>query len=705
MTAQAEQTLTVLVVDDDAGIREVLRSYLEQRGMHPLVSVTAEEALTRSDLDQVQVALLDIRLPGRIDGHGLQQELNRRFPDMAKILMSGNADLEDAIAAFADQAFSFVKKPFTSLREIGLLIERAAEAKRLEIENRRYSVQLEEANRRVSGQVVETTAEAQRYQKILTHLFSVSSGLARLPQPDSVLDFVCRAVVEAGAFRRAVILLADEKHLIRHAGVWQEGGVPEALRASLRMLHGKPMRPFFFDQQEAQIGPAVYFQRTAVASLSNESPERGWQPGDQLFLPVMREDGSAYGFLSLETPLDGARPAEDILRLVEVLMTQGALHVQSQEMRDELKRRAAELEVRVHERTRELRLSEERFSRLVNSTTDIVYVTDSENRLTFLNEAFTKTLGYVRENYLGRALPQMLGDVATENPINHRALRDLTELVGENTLHRVEVLTLDGDKRMLEINRTIARQGAEVTGTQGIIRDITEHRILLQQLVSSERMAATGRLATGVAHEINNPLQAMTSQLRALEARVAAGQEIRTQLDTLTDGIERIRSIVRSLLDLHRMAGRERSAVDLNESAKRILALVGQQMHERGIQAAEEFASELPIVMGSPQEIQQVILNLVVNSIEAMPNGGVLTVSTSVDAESVRLQVCDTGVGIPAEHLPQIFEPFFSFKPGESGTGLGLYLSKNIMELHNGGITAESEKGKGACFTLMFPRQ
>jgi len=705
LTAQAEKSLTVLVVDDDAGIREVLRSYLEQRGMRPLVSATAEEALSRSDLDQVQVALLDIRLPGRTDGHALQQELNRRYPDMAKILMSGNADLEDAIAAFADQAFSFIKKPFTSLREIGLLIERAAETKRLEMENLRYAAQLEEANRRLSGQVVETTAEAQRYQRILTHLFSVSSGLGRLSHPDSVLDFVCRAVVEAGAFRRAVILLADEKHLIRHAGIWQEGGVSETLRASLRLLFGKPMRPFFFDQQETQIGPAVYLQRPPVASMSNESQERGWQPGDQLFLPVMREDGSAYGFLSLETPLDGTRPAEDILRLVEVLMMQGALHVQSQEMRDELKRRAAELELRVHERTRELRLSEERFSRLVNSTTDIVYVTDAANRLTFLNEAFTKTLGYVRENYLGRALPQMLGDVATENPINHRALRELADLGVENMLHRVEVLTRDGDKRTLEINRTIARQGAEVTGTQGIIRDITEHRILLQQLVSSERMAATGRLATGVAHEINNPLQAMSSQLRAIETRAAAGQDFHEHLDTLREGIERIRNIVRSLLDLHRLASRERTAVDLNESAKKILALVGQQVHERKIQVAEEFASELPIVMGSSQEIQQVILNLIVNSIEAMPDGGMLTVSTSADADSVRLRVCDTGVGIPTEHLSQIFEPFFSFKPGEGGTGLGLYLSRNIMELYNGSITAESEKGKGACFTLTFPRR
>ncbi|MBU1983165.1 response regulator, partial [bacterium] len=197
--------MTVLVVDDDVHIRELLKSYLEQRGMRPIIAESAEAALALEGLERVQVALLDIRLPGPIDGHALQQELNHRFPDMAKILMSGQADLDDAIAAFSDQAFSFVKKPFSSLKEIGVLIVRAAEARRLEIENRRYAEQLEEANRALAGRVSETTAEAQRYQKILTHLFHVSSGIARIPQPDSVLDFICQAVVEAGAFRQAVI--------------------------------------------------------------------------------------------------------------------------------------------------------------------------------------------------------------------------------------------------------------------------------------------------------------------------------------------------------------------------------------------------------------------------------------------------------------------------------------------------------------------
>ena len=120
MSLITSDPITVLVVDDEENIRDVLRSFLEELGMTVLLADSAEDALARNDLDRVDVALLDIRLPGRIDGHALQQELNRRFPDMAKILMSGQADLDDAIAAFSDQAFSFAKKPFSSLKEIAV---------------------------------------------------------------------------------------------------------------------------------------------------------------------------------------------------------------------------------------------------------------------------------------------------------------------------------------------------------------------------------------------------------------------------------------------------------------------------------------------------------------------------------------------------------------------------------------------------------
>ena len=142
MNEPAEPELTVLVVDDEEHILELLKAFFEQTGMRVLTATNAAEALSIAGLEEVQVALLDIHLPGP-DGHHLQKELNRLYPGMAKLLMSGQADLDDVIAGFSDQAFSFVQKPFSSLKEIAVLVRRAAESKRLEIENHDYSQRLE----------------------------------------------------------------------------------------------------------------------------------------------------------------------------------------------------------------------------------------------------------------------------------------------------------------------------------------------------------------------------------------------------------------------------------------------------------------------------------------------------------------------------------------------------------------------------------
>ena len=299
----------------------------------------------------------------------------------------------------------------------------------------------------------------------------------------------------------------------------------------------------------------------------------------------------------------------------------------------------------------------------------------------------------------------MFEELATDNPTNRRAIQALESFSGEHIIHHVELLSRQGDKRLLEINRTVVRQGGDIRGSQGIIRDISEQRALLQQLISAERLAATGRLAAGVAHEINNPLQAISSHLSSAVKKFKNNEDPSKNVELITEGIDRIRQIVRGMLDMHRGPSLTAAPVNLNDIVHKVISLVGKQLREADVEHILTLDPELPPIDGSTQEIQQVILNLILNAIEAMPDGGQLTIGSVVRDQFVELSIKDTGVGIPQDHLSQIFEPFFTYKSTGTGTGLGLYLSKNIMDLHHGTISVASEKGIGACFTLSFPKR
>jgi PAS domain S-box-containing protein len=672
--------ITVLIVDDDPQNREQLKSYLERQQMRVLVAPQVREALAFPALATVKVVLMDVHALNSADGGVAVSDLARYCPNAAIIIMTGAEDLENAVAVFGNLAFSFLHKPVSSLREASLIVERAA----------REQLPTATAGQKISP--AQTESPADQYQKVLTHLFYVSPQFGRLDSAENLLDFICRAIVESSAFARAAIVVGDEHFRIQQVGIFQADGVPDALRETLRRLAGQPLRPFEFERSEERISGAV---------LARVRPERA---ADILIVPLLQNGGGVRGFLTLES-LPAQPPRAELVNLIEVLLSHATLHLEAQELRQELKRRAAELELRIDDRTHELRLSEERFSHLTNTSTDVIYVTDESGRIVFLNEAFVRVLGYVRENYIGRTLSKLLEEIATDNPINQRTLHDLAATTEDRVSLQIEVLTRQGDKRTLEIRRTWIKQGGTLKGSQGIVRDVTEHRTLLQQLVACERLAATGRLAAGIAHEINNPLQAMSSQLSTLRKKLLSGEDTSSNLDLLQEGVERIRQTVRSLLDLYRGPAPAHVPVNLNEVVEKIAGIVRRELADHNVQLTLSLAAELPSVTGSPPELQQVLLNLVLNAVEAMPQGGDLSVATRATPQSVELVVKDSGIGIAPEHLPQIFEPFFTFKPSGTGTGLGLYLSKNIMDLHQGRIHVESEKDKGSTFTLSFPRR
>ncbi len=232
------------------------------------------------------------------------------------------------------------------------------------------------------------------------------------------------------------------------------------------------------------------------------------------------------------------------------------------------------------------------------------------------------------------------------------------------------------------------------------------------QLIQAEKIAALGRLTASIAHEINNPLQTVQGNLElaveALEGELRQDRLAR-YLGTATTELERIRGIVQRMREFSRPARDERRAANVQAVVESVLQLAGKQLQHSRVTVEREWTPDLPFIQANPDHLKQVFLNLVLNAIDAMPEGGSLRVSTCLDhlhqgdlrTLAIRIEFRDSGEGIPPELLPRIFEPFVTAKA--NGTGLGLAISYEIIQAHQGVISATSEPGKGSTFAVLLP--
>ena len=226
------------------------------------------------------------------------------------------------------------------------------------------------------------------------------------------------------------------------------------------------------------------------------------------------------------------------------------------------------------------------------------------------------------------------------------------------------------------------------------------------QLVQSGKMAAVGQLAAGVAHEVNNPLQIILSRVQLLMMRNQGNEALVKDLQLIESNVRRISRIIRSLLDFARHNSGEEGwkRIDLVHLLTQTMELMRHLMEKAGIELqVQNEAEELPVVFGNVGEMEQVFLNLLINALQATPEGGRISVSVDVVDGKVVAKISDTGNGIAAEHLPRIFEPFFTTREDQGGSGLGLAIISGIVDKHKGRVEVESELGKGTTFTLTFP--
>jgi signal transduction histidine kinase len=300
-----------------------------------------------------------------------------------------------------------------------------------------------------------------------------------------------------------------------------------------------------------------------------------------------------------------------------------------------------------------------------------------------------------------------------------REVMDLLKVSERAENYEMEVKTKVGKALTIMTSLFLLRneEGA-IIGTAGIFKDITEQKALQAKLkdaqaslIEASKMRALGELVAGVAHELNNPLMASQTILHVILKNLPAGWPERERLELIRKCNDRIEKIVDHLREFSRQTKPEFQEIDVNQPVENALLITGQQLMNHGITLVRRLSGGLPKVMGDPNQLEQVFLNLISNARDAIEDAAghkkELTIQSgfSQDGEppSVVVSVKDTGTGIPPENLSKIFEPFFSTKPVGKGTGLGLSLCFGIVEAHGGRIDIKSKVGEGTEVSVILP--
>ncbi|TGK20110.1 PAS domain-containing sensor histidine kinase [Leptospira fluminis] len=359
-----------------------------------------------------------------------------------------------------------------------------------------------------------------------------------------------------------------------------------------------------------------------------------------------------------------------------------------------------------------LRESQRMYSELMENINDVIFSLDTRGRITFISPAVRSVIGYLPEELIGKTFEEFVFEEDRES-----ASRSYKRaLAGSRQLSEYRMNTKDGRQIWVQTSgRPLAREGKTV-GVAGIATDITQRRHLEQQLFQSQKLESLGTLAGGLAHDFNNLLGIILGNLSILEKNFGDAGRIARSVETIGRAVDRGAALVRQLLTFARKSDPSFHAIRIETIVQEILPLM-RETFPKWISVETKIDPNLPAVIADRTQIQQVLLNLCLNSRDAMPEGGdlvirigavsgdlVRTMFPKAEAEEyVRIQVSDTGYGMDEETQNRIFEPFFTTKQSGAGSGLGLAMVYGIVERHGGHISVESAPESGATFQIFLP--
>lgn len=340
---------------------------------------------------------------------------------------------------------------------------------------------------------------------------------------------------------------------------------------------------------------------------------------------------------------------------------------------------------------------------IIQNYSDAVIALDNDYKIFFWNKGAERIFGYTAEEMLGK----------TVDPIIPQELREKGELewLFEETLRRgyienyeTERITKDGRRIIVNLSRSLIKdESGEILGSIAIVKDVTKVKELEKQIQHSDKLALIGQIAAGIAHEIGTPLNVISGNAEYIMMEMGEDNPYKEELETIISQAERIANLIKQLLEFARPRKPNYTKVDVNKEIAHVVELLRHQFEKSNIKLNLKFSNDLPYIWADCSQIHQVFLNIIVNAIQAINENGLIEIETFARDGYVNIKFKDNGVGILPEHLDKIFEPFFTTKEAGKGTGLGLAVSKRIMDEHRGKIEVESTPGKGTIFTVKFP--
>jgi two-component system, NtrC family, sensor kinase len=450
-----------------------------------------------------------------------------------------------------------------------------------------------------------------------------------------------------------------------------EAGIPETGRSSSQYLFFERTRGPF-DALQHDYSPAV---RHTIADL------------DLTYYIPCTARGRVIAYLGASRTTEGDFLSSDDVELLQTLCGYVGIAIENARLYRSLAQKAEEYE----------RLKE--FSEnIVESINVGIAAADFEDCVESWNSQMEALTGIRREDAMGRPLRELLPD---------DLVAKLSEVRSEAGIHTIYKFPLrgpgDADRVINVVFAPLISREQEQIGRLILFDDITERSVLENRLVQADKLSSLGLLAAGVAHEVNTPLAVISTYAQLLAKQVNGDESKSKLLEKIAKQTFRASEIVNSLLNFSRTSSTAYEEVDLNRIVRETLQLIQPQLEKAQIVVEERMDPALGLVRGNAGKLQQVFLNLLLNARDAMEQGGTLQVATSSNDTTARVEITDSGCGIPDENLARIYDPFFTTKTAKKGTGLGLSITYGIVKEHGGAIAVLSQPGQGTSFQLDFP--